>query len=205
MKKPFVLGICGGTGSGKTTLAQNILAQFGTNAILIPHDHYYKDQSHIQIKDREKTNYDHPNALETELMIDDLKKLLLGKSVHVPTYDFAKHNRSAEKLHLSPSLLIIIEGILIFHEKALRDLMNLKVFVDVEEYVRLCRRIRRDVEERGRTVEMTTNQYLTLSGPMHHQFVEPSKKHADIIIPQGGRNDVAVHTLSCKIKHELQI
>ncbi|MCA9372088.1 uridine kinase [Candidatus Woesebacteria bacterium] len=203
MKKTFILGICGGTGSGKTTLATTIHKRFAKSSILIPHDHYYRDQSHLTMEERVKTNYDHPDSLETSRMIDDITKLTQGKTVTIPTYDFTKHNRAKKTKTLSPAPLIIIEGILIFHEEALRNLMSLKVFVDVEEYIRLCRRIRRDVEERGRTLEMTTNQYLTLSGPMHHQFVEPSKKHADIIVPQGGYNKVAIESIVALIKERL--
>lgn len=194
--KPFILSIAGGTGSGKTTVAEQIFKHFKDKVIYIAHDRYYKDQSGKSIKEREKTNYDHPNALETELMIMHLEDLLEGKTIKVPEYDFTTHTRKKGKTYqLSPAPLIIIEGILVFENKELRNMADLKVFVDVPADIRILRRTKRDIEERGRTLDFCYNQYINFTKPMHEKFVEPSKEFADIIIPRGGKNEKAASTL----------
>lgn len=204
MNKSFIFGIAGGTGSGKTTIAQKIASHFKDKVIYIPHDHYYKDQSEKSPKQRELTNYDHPDALETDLFTKHLKDLLEGKTVEIPKYDFTTHTRKSETLKLSPAPIIIIEGILIFQNEELRNLIDLKVFIDVPSDIRVLRRTKRDIEERGRTLDFCYNQYVKFTKPMHEKFVEASKIHADIIIPKGGMNKEAVstliHTLEKRVK-----
>lgn len=205
MHKPFILGIAGGTGSGKTTIAQKIRSRFNHNVVYIPHDRYYKDQSKKTMRERVKTNYDHPDALETDLFIRQLKQLIKGKDIQVPEYDFTKHTRKkGVTTKISPSKFIIIEGILIFHELKLRNLMDLKIYVDVPADIRILRRTKRDIEERGRTLDSCYNQYVTYTRPMHEKFVEPTKEHADIIIPRGGKNEQAVSTLIHTIEKRLK-
>jgi len=201
----FILGIAGGTGSGKTTISQKILDHFNSHVRYIPHDRYYKDQSAKSMEERIKTNYDHPNALETDLFINQLKELLAGKTVEVPEYDFTNHTRKKNvTTTVSPSPFIIIEGILIFHEPKLRDLMDLKIFVDVPADIRILRRTKRDIEERGRTLDSCYAQYVSTARPMHEQFVEPTKEFADIIVPRGGKNEKAVTTLIHTIEKRLK-
>lgn len=195
MKNTFILGIAGGTGSGKTTIAQKITSYFNKKITYIPHDHYYKDQSNKTPEERVETNYDHPDALDTDLFTWHLETLLEGKSVEIPNYDFTTHTRKSETTTTSPTPLILIEGILIFQNKKLRNLMDLKVFVDVPADIRILRRTKRDIEERGRTLDSCYAQYVTYTRPMHEIFVEPSKSFADIIIPRGGKNDEAISTL----------
>lgn len=197
----IIIGIAGGTGSGKSTLANRLVENFGKDEIsIIRHDNYYRSQNHISYDERVSVNYDHPNAFESELLCKHIHELKQGKSVHVPIYDFTKHTRSEETIVIHPAPVIIIEGILIFSEPKLCDMMNIKVFVDTDADVRVLRRINRDVRKRGRTLESVISQYLATVKPMHEQFVEPSKRKADIIIPEGGKNMVALEMLVQRIK-----
>ena len=193
--KPIIIGIAGGTASGKTTVTQKIREHFNRNVIFIAHDNYYRDQSHLDLAERKKVNYDHPKALETELLTVHLKKLLAGKTIRMPQYDFTVSNRKKETILLEPKKVIIMEGILIFENEELRTLMDIKLFVDTDADIRLGRRITRDIRERGRTLDFSLNQYLTMSRPMHLAFVEPTKKYADIIIPEGGNNKIGVQMI----------
>jgi len=205
-KKSFLIGIAGGTGSGKTTIAKKIASHFNSHGIYIPHDRYYRDQSEKSMSEREKTNFDHPDSLETDLMIKHLKLLLNGKSVEVPEYDFTTHTRKKDiTTHISPAPLIVIEGILIFENETLRNLIDLKIFVDVPADIRILRRTKRDIEERGRTLDFCLKQYETYTRPMHEKYVEPSKQFADIIVPQGGFNEKAVETLIHSLEKRIKI
>ena len=206
MHKPYIIGIAGGTGSGKTTIAQKIASHFNSQCIYIPHDRYYRDQSEKTMEERVKTNYDHPDSLETDLMIEHLKLLLNRESVEVPEYDFTTHTRkNGVTTHVSPAALIVIEGILIFENETLRNLIDLKIFVDVPADIRILRRTKRDIEERGRTLDSCLFQYETYTRPMHEKFVEPSKEYADIIVPQGGFNEKAVETLIHSLEKRIKI
>ncbi len=193
MKKPILIGITGGTGSGKTTVAEAIHSAFEGNSItMIMQDSYYKDQSHITFEERLKTNYDHPHSIDMDHLIRDLKSLMSGKSVDMPVYDFAEHTRKSETIHIVPTDIIIVEGILVLDDKNLRDLLDIKIYVDTDADIRILRRMQRDINERGRSMESVINQYLNVVRPMHEQFTEPTKRYADIIIPEGGRNRVAL-------------
>ena len=204
MSKPILIGIAGGTGSGKTTVLEKIKSIAGKNKIgFLHHDSYYKDQSDKTFIERTKTNYDHPDSLETDLLISHLHDLIHGKAVSVPIYDFNQHNRMKEIEKITPTPIIIIEGILIFVDKKLRDIFDIKIFVDTDADVRFIRRLKRDITERGRTVESVTEQYLTTVRPMHLEFVEPSKRYADVIIPEGGFNKVALEMITSRIKEML--
>lgn len=206
MKDPFIIGIAGGTGSGKTTIAKKIASHFNSQGIYIPHDRYYRDQSKKTMAERVKTNYDHPDSLETDLMIRQLKLLLKRKSIDVPEYDFTTHTRKkGVTTHVSPASLIVIEGILIFENEPLRNMTDLKIFVDVPADIRILRRTKRDIEERGRTLDSCLYQYETYTRPMHEKFVEPSKEYADIIVPQGGFNKKAVETLIHSLEKRIKI
>lgn len=202
--KPIVIGIAGGTGSGKTTLTRKLTEQFGRHEVcVLNHDNYYKQHDDMPFEERCQLNYDHPNALDTDLMVEHLKQLLNGKAVDCPTYDHAIHNRSQKTLHMEPAPVIVVEGILIFTSPELCDLMDIKVFVDTDADVRILRRIIRDVKKRGRTLSSVIEQYLTTVKPMHEQFVEPSKRMADIIIPEGGKNQVALEMLIQRVTAQL--
>jgi len=200
MKNTIVIGIAGGTGSGKTTLINRIKKEFNDEITILSHDFYYKENSHLPFEEREKLNYDHPNSFETGLMVEHIKQLKEGKSVERPVYDFVIHNRREETVTVEPAKVIIVEGILIFENKELLDLFDMKVFIDTDADVRIIRRILRDVRERGRSLDSVINQYLTTVKLMHEEFVEPSKKNADIIIPEGGYNSVALQMLNDRIK-----
>ncbi len=203
--EPIIIGIAGGTGSGKSTLANRLVDNFGEDEIsIIRHDNYYKSQDHISYEERVGVNYDHPDAFESDLLCKHLYELKKGRSVQIPIYDFTKHTRSNETITINPAPVIIIEGILIFSERKLCNMMNIKVFVDTDADVRVLRRINRDVRKRGRTLESVISQYLTTVKPMHEQFVEPSKRKADIIIPEGGKNPVALEMLVQRIKSVLK-
>lgn len=198
-KEVIVIGIAGGTGSGKSTLINKIKEEFNDNITVISHDFYYKEHSNMPFEDRMLLNYDHPNAFDTDLMIEHIRQLKAWKEALCPVYDFTIHNRVNEKLVLKPSKVVVVEGILIFENKELLDLLDIKVFVDTDSDVRIIRRILRDVRERGRSLESVVAQYLTTVKPMHEEFVEPSKKNADIIIPEGGFNTVALQMLNQRI------
>lgn len=196
---PFVIGVAGGTGSGKTTLANKLKDAFRDESIIISQDFYYRANTDIPFEKRVKLNYDHPNAIDTDLLIEDIKKLKSGQAIDHPQYSFVTHTRMSETVHVEPASVIIVEGILIFENKELLNLMDIKVFVDTDADIRLIRRLTRDVKERGRSLDSVINQYMETVKPMHEQFVEPSKKYADIIIPEGGENLVALHMLIDRI------
>ncbi|HHV31128.1 uridine kinase [Caproiciproducens sp. LBM24188] len=196
---PFVIGVAGGTGSGKTTLATKLQKSISGASVILSHDFYYRANSDIPFEERVKLNYDHPNAFDTDLMIRDIKKLKSGQAIDHPQYSFVTHTRLKDTVHVEPAPVIIVEGILIFENQELLDLMDIKVFVDADADIRLIRRLTRDVKERGRSLDSVIHQYMSTVKPMHEQFVEPSKKNADIIIPQGGENRVALHMLIDRI------
>ena len=197
---PIVIGVCGGTGSGKTTVVQVILERVGAERIAyIQHDSYYRDQSHLPPEERARVNYDHPDSLETELLVKHVRQLLDGQMVEVPIYDFTTHTRTKRTHRVEPRRVILVEGILIFAEPALRDLMDVKIYVDTDADIRFIRRLQRDIAERGRTMESVIEQYLTTVRPMHLEFVEPSKRYADVIIPEGGFNVVALDMVVARI------
>ncbi len=200
----LVIGIAGGTGSGKTTLMKNLIARFGDVVTVLSHDNYYRRHDELTYEQRCQLNYDEPAALETELMARHLQQLRQGNPIECPVYDFTLHNRSAETVHIVPRRVIIVEGILIFENKDLRDLMDIKIFVDTDADVRLCRRIKRDVNKRGRTLESVLSQYLQTGKPMHERYVEPSKKFADIVVPEGGKNLVALDMIMGRIERHLE-
>ena len=202
--KILVIGIAGGTGSGKTTLMKNLIREFSDVVTIISHDNYYKRHDEMTYEERCALNYDEPAALETDLMAKHLDILRNGGTIKCPVYDFTVHNRSNETITIVPKKVIIVEGILIFENKPLRDLMDIKVFVDTDADVRLCRRILRDVTERGRTLESVVAQYQDTVKPMHEQYVEPSKKFADIIVPEGGQNLVALDMIMGRIRRHLE-
>ena len=201
LAQPLIIGVAGGTGSGKTTVSNSILERVGSDQIsYIQHDHYYRDRSHLPLEERGKINFDHPDSLENELLARHLKILKGGQAVEVPQYDFTTHVRKPETTRVEPRRVILVEGILIFSLKALRDLMDIKVFVDTDADIRLIRRIRRDMTERGRTLESVIRQYTESVRPMHLEFVEPSKRYADIIIPEGGFNVTAIDMVVAKVE-----
>ncbi|MBE6980602.1 MAG: uridine kinase [Ruminococcaceae bacterium] len=200
----LVLGIAGGTGSGKTTLMKNIIDKFGNAVTVLSHDNYYKRRDELTYEQRCLINYDEPDALETDLMAAHLDRLRRGEAIDCPIYDFTQHNRSNETVRIEPTPVIIVEGILIFENKPLRDLMDIKIFVDTDADVRLCRRITRDVNKRGRTLESVLTQYQTTVKPMHEKYVEPSKKHADLVVPEGGKNLVALDMIMGRIERHIR-
>lgn len=199
----IVIGIAGGTGSGKTTLTQKILSTFGDDVAVIYHDNYYKCHDAMPYEARCALNYDHPDAFDTDLMIEQLKHLLAGQTIYCPVYDYAIHNRTSEVLEVHPAKVIIVEGILIFQSKELRDLMDIRIFVDTDTDVRILRRILRDVNDRGRSLESVISQYLTTVKPMHEQFVQPSRQYAHMIVPEGGHNMVALDMIIQRIRSHI--
>ena len=203
MEKTLVIGIAGGTGSGKTTLTNQIAAQIPEEITVLYHDNYYKAHDEMTYEERCRLNYDHPNAFDTDLMIEHLKLLKEGKSVECPVYDYTIHNRSKNTLTIMPSKVFIVEGILIFENKELCEQMDIRIFVDTDADLRIIRRIRRDVVERARSLDSVINQYMDTVKPMHEQFVEPSKKNASIIVPEGGRNQVAMEMILNQIRSHL--
>lgn len=202
--KPLIIGVGGGSGSGKTTVVRHILNSIGEDNIqLLQHDSYYRDLKHLPLEERKKQNFDHPSSLETELMIRHVDALKNGYQVAVPVYDFAAHTRSDETEKVMPKEIILLDGILIFTEPELRNQMDIKLFVDTDDDVRLLRRIKRDIMERGRELDGVMHQYEQYVRPMHLEFVEPSKRYADIIIPRGGENHVALEMVIAVIREKL--
>ena len=200
----LVIGIAGGTGSGKTTLMKNLITEFCSDVTILSHDNYYKRHDELTYEERCKLNYDEPAALETDLMAAHLEQLRRGQAIDCPVYDFTRHNRSEETIRIEPRKVIIVEGILIFENKPLRDLMDIRIFVDTDADIRLCRRIKRDVNKRGRSLESVLQQYQETVKPMHEMYVEPSKKYANIIVPEGGKNLVALDMIKGRIQRHLE-
>lgn len=200
----LVIGIAGGTGSGKTTLMKKLIEKFEDEVTVLSHDNYYKRHDEMTYEQRCQLNYDEPAAFDTSLMVYHLEELRQGRAIECPVYDFTVHNRSSETIHVVPKKVIIVEGILIFENKALRDLMDIRIFVDTDADVRLCRRIKRDVNKRGRTLESVLAQYQQTVKPMHEQYVEPSKKYANIVVPEGGKNLVALDMITGRIQRHLE-
>ena len=203
MGEVMIIGIAGGTGSGKTTITRKLMNKFGGDVTVIHHDSYYKAHHDMAYEERTRLNYDHPNAFDTDMMVRDIKTIKEGKSITCPIYDFTIHDRSNDTITINPAKVVIVEGILIFAEKELCDLMDIKIFVDTDADERILRRIIRDVRDRGRSLDSVINQYLTTVKPMHEQFVEPSKRNADIIIPQGGNNHVALDMVVKRVQAHL--
>ncbi|MED1418765.1 MULTISPECIES: uridine kinase [Bacillus] len=204
-KKPVIIGVSGGSGSGKTSVTKAIYNNFKGHSILVlEQDSYYKDQSDVPFEERLKTNYDHPLAFDNDLLIEHLKKLLNYEPIEKPVYDYTIHTRSNETIHVEPKNVIILEGILVLEDERLRNLMDIKLFVDTDPDLRFIRRLTRDIKERGRTLESVVEQYIQVVRPMHNQFIEPTKRYADIIIPEGGQNHVAIDLMVTKIQTILE-
>lgn len=196
-----IIGVAGGTGSGKTTVAHSILDRVGAEHIAyIPHDAYYKDLSHLTQAERAKVNFDHPDSLESSLLLEHLQALRAGRAVEIPVYDFTTHSRTAQTQYVAPARIVLVEGILIFVEPALREAFDVKIFIDTDADIRLIRRLQRDIHERGRTFDTIIRQYMKTVRPMHLEFVEPSKRYADVIIPEGGFNEVAIEMVAARIR-----
>ena len=200
----ILIGIAGGTGSGKTTLTRHLKEHFGKDVTVIGHDSYYKRQVGRTYEERAKVNYDHPNAFDTDLLIRHLQELKAGRSIQCPVYSFVEHNRTDQTVEIQPAKVIIVEGILIFENEELRNLMDIRIFVDTDADIRLCRRIKRDVNKRGRTLESVLKQYQDTVKPMHERYVEPSKKYANIVVPEGGKNLVALDMIIGRIQRHLE-
>jgi len=199
--KRLVIGICGGTGSGKTTITERIISVLSPESVLVlQQDHYYKDFPHLPLEEGARQNFDHPDSFDTPLLIEHVRQLAEGRPVDRPVYDFTKHERASHTVRLNPSPAIILEGILIFENKALCELMDIKIFVDTDADLRFIRRLGRDIRERGRTIESVVSQYMATVRPIHMEFVEPSKRHADVIIPEGGHNEVGIDLVIQKIR-----
>ena len=204
MAQTLVIGIAGGTGSGKTTVTRKLVQRFGSNVSVVHHDNFYKEHHDIPFEERKKLNYDHPDAFDTDMLVEKLKELKEGRPVQCPVYDFTVHDRSDRTVTINPAKVVIVEGILIFADPALCGLMDIKIFVDTDADERILRRIIRDVRDRGRSVENVASQYLSTVKPMHEMYVEPSKKNADIIVPNGGHNRVALNMIMCTVKDYLE-
>jgi uridine kinase len=199
--RPITIGVAGGSGSGKTTVALKILERVGFDRVAyVPHDAYYRDAGHLPPNERTQLNFDHPDSLDNDLLISQVKALQAGRAIEIPVYDFKTYTRTSETRRIEPQPVIMIEGILIFADKRLRDLMDVKIFVDTDADLRLIRRLRRDMEERGRSAESVIEQYLRTVRPMHLEFVEPSKRYADVIIPEGGFNEVAIDMVATRLR-----
>ncbi|MCJ2147499.1 uridine kinase [Bacillus sp. GM2] len=204
-KKPVVIGIAGGSGSGKTSVTRSIYEQFkGHSILMLEQDLYYKDQSHLPFEERLNTNYDHPLAFDNDYLIEHLNELLAYRPIKKPIYDYKLHTRSEEVVHVDPKDVIILEGILVLEDERLRDLMDIKLYVDTDADLRIIRRMVRDIKERGRSIDSVIEQYISVVRPMHNQFVEPTKRYADIIIPEGGQNRVAIDLMVTKIQTILE-
>ncbi|MEH7887141.1 uridine kinase [Heyndrickxia sp. MSNUG] len=204
-RKPVVIGVAGGSGSGKTSVTKAIIDSFkGHSILMLEQDYYYKDQSHLPMEERLKTNYDHPLAFDNDLLIEHIEKLLRYEPIEKPVYDYAIHTRSSEIIDVEPKDVIILEGILILEDERLRDLMDMKLYVDTDADLRIIRRLLRDIKERGRSMDSVIEQYVNVVRPMHNQFIEPTKRYADIIIPEGGHNHVAIDLMVTKIQTILE-
>ncbi len=204
-QKPIIIGVTGGSGSGKTSVSRAILNHFPQESIMmIEHDSYYKDQSHLSFEERLKTNYDHPFAFDTDLLIEHLQQLLNHQTIEKPVYDYVQHTRSTKTVIQEPRDVIIVEGILILEDERLRDLMDIKIYVDTDNDICIIRRIKRDMEERGRSLDSIIEQYLTVVKPMYHQFIEPTKRYADVVVPEGGTNYVAIDLINTKVSSILE-
>lgn len=202
--EPIIIGVAGGTGSGKTTVTRQILNRVGEQRIAyIPHDAYYRDLAHLPQNLRARVNFDHPDSLETDLLVKHLKQWRSGHAIEVPVYDFTTHSRTAHTTRVDPQSVALVDGILVFAEPELRALFDVKLYIDADADIRFIRRLRRDVAERGRTTESVIEQYLSTVRPMHLEFVEPSKRYADVIIPEGGHNEVAMDMVAARIEHLL--
>lgn len=202
--KPFVIGIAGGTGSGKTTVARRIYDSLHLDsAVFLDHDSYYRELDHLPMEERRRVNFDHPDSLDNDLLVEHLQRLIAREAIDKPVYDFAAHTRAGTTVRIEPRDVILVEGILIFVDPRLRDLFDLKIFVDTEADVRFIRRMRRDLELRGRTVESVVEQYLGTVRPMHFEFVEPSKRYADVIIPRGGNNTPGIEVIAARVRERL--
>ena len=199
----MIIGIAGGTGSGKTTLTEKLKAEFGEDVSVLYHDNYYRSHSAMTYEERAKLTYDHPDAFETDLLIRDIQALRRGETVRCPVYDYTIHNRTDKTIEIKPTKVVIVEGILIFQNKALRDLLDIKIFVETDADVRILRRALRDVEERGRSMQSVVEQYLATVKPMHEQFVEPTRKYADIVVLEGGHNLVALDLIMQRIANHI--
>jgi uridine kinase len=200
-QRPLIIGICGGTGSGKTTITRRIIEALSPGHVtILQQDNYYKDYPQLSYEERVRVNFDHPDSMDTPLLVEHVRRLRAGETIESPTYDFPNFQRHEQTVRVEPRDAIIIEGILIFESKALRSLMDIKIFVDTDADLRFIRRLLRDIGERGRTMEMVVDQYLTTVRPMHMDFVEPSKRFADVIIPEGGHNEVGIDLVIQKIK-----
>lgn len=205
MKKPVIIGITGGSGSGKTSVTKALMNRFEGHITMIEQDSYYKDQSHLSFEERLKTNYDHPMAFDNDYMVEQIKQLLNYETIKKPIYDYTLHTRSSKRVEVNPADVIIIEGLMVLEDVNLRNLMDIKVYVDTDADLRIIRRILRDTKERARSVDSVIEQYISVVRPMHNQFIEPSKRYADIIIPEGGQNLVAIDLLATKIQKILAI
>ena len=199
----MIIGIAGGTGSGKTTLTRRLQDAFGDDVSVVYHDNYYKKHVGLSYEQRAALNYDHPDSFDTALLVDDLRRLTAGEAIRCPVYDYTIHNRSEETVEVRPTKVVIVEGILIFENKALRNLMDVKIFVDTDADVRILRRILRDVKERGRSLDSVISQYLTTVKPMHEQFVQPSRQHSDIVVLEGGHNLVALDMIVQRVRSHI--
>ena len=204
MDNILVIGIAGGSGSGKTTLMKRLVERFGNHVSVLSHDNYYKRHDELTFEERAVLNYDEPDALDTSLLVYQLDQLRHGMAIDCPVYDFTLHNRSNETIHVKPEKVIIVEGIMIFVDPDLRSLMDIKIFVDTDADIRLCRRIKRDVNKRGRSLESVINQYKQTVKPMHEKYVEPGKKFADLVVPEGGKNQVALDMIEGRIQRHLE-
>ena len=202
--KPLIIGIAGGTGSGKTTLVERLREQFGDDISVLAHDSYYKAHHDLPMEERRLLNYDHPSSFDTDRMIADLEELRAGRAIERPVYDYTIHDRTEETVTVPPNKVILVDGILVFEDPVLRDLMDIKIFVDTDADVRILRRILRDVKERGRSLDSVVEQYLSTVKPMHEQFIEPSKRYADIIVPEGGKNLVAIMMIVQRIAYHIE-
>lgn len=205
LKRPIVIGIAGGSGSGKTTIAHEVarLINDDDHIITLTQDSYYKDNTGIPMSERKKINYDHPDAFDMPILVAQINQLMHRKAVEMPVYDFTEHTRSSKTIHVEPADIIILEGILVLADENLRNLMDIKVYVDTDDDIRFIRRLERDLKERGRSLDSVIDQYLATVKPMYHQFIEPTKRYADIIVPEGGENNVAIDMLTTKMRSVL--